>query len=75
MRRLLKQDIALGALYRVGAIRGFNRSTLVRLIVDRCGMNAASAGLLADHWTTSEPYRTGGRASPYFRPRRIESAT
>lgn len=75
MRGLLKQDIALAAIYRVGAVRGFDRTTLIRLMVDRAGMQSTKAGQLADHWMRSEPYRTKGQPSSYFKPRSLESAS
>lgn len=55
--RLLKQDFTLGAIYRIGAARGFDSATLVRLMVDRAKMPQRAAEQLAAHWITTEPFR------------------
>lgn len=52
------QDIRAGAIYRLGAARGFNRETVVRLLIDRAEMKPAAAMQLAGHWLTTEPYRS-----------------
>lgn len=52
------QDVRLGALYRIGAARRFDRETLVRLMVERARMTPDKARQLAGHWLTTERYRT-----------------
>jgi hypothetical protein len=55
--RLLKQDFTLGALYRIGADRGFSREILTRLMIERVGLKQKPAEQLAAHWMTTEPFR------------------
>lgn len=57
MARAAKNEITLGAIYKLGARRGFDRSTLVSLISERAGLSANRATLLAGHWLTTEAYR------------------
>lgn len=54
---LHKQDFKLGALYRIGAARRFNRETLVRLMIERVGMAQKAAEQLAAHWIGTESFR------------------
>lgn len=57
MAQAAKNETTLGAIYKLGARRGFDRSTLVRLISERAGLRADRAALLAGHWLTTEAYR------------------
>lgn len=59
-KKLAKQDFTLGALYKLGARRGFNRETLVVLMVNRCRLSEAKAKQLAGHWLTTHEYRQSG---------------
>lgn len=55
--QLRKQDYTLGALYYLGAVRGFSRDTMARLMVDRAGLSKRAAQQLVAHWVSTEPYR------------------
>ena len=55
--KLSKQDYKLGALYRIGVQRSFDRDTLARLLVERANFTEKSAIQLVGHWLTTEPYR------------------
>lgn len=50
-------NIRLGALYRIGAARGFGRETLAKLMVTRAGLKHKAAEQLAEHWLGTEPFR------------------
>lgn len=47
---LEKRDWQLGALYRLGRRRGFDRQTIAAVMRDRIGMAAVAAATLARHW-------------------------
>lgn len=56
------QAIRVAAIYKMGALRRFDRDTLIGLLVDRAKMQPSPAKILVSHWLTTE----------HFRPRRPE---
>ena len=55
--KLTRQDIALGALYRVAAAKHLDRAAIVSLMVKRVGYSGKQSEALVDHWLKSEPFR------------------
>ncbi|WP_425991318.1 hypothetical protein [Afipia sp. DC4300-2b1] len=63
MLKFAKQDFTLGALFKLGARRKFDRETLVRLMIERGKLSEKSAHQLAHHWLGTEPYRSTVRSA------------
>lgn len=52
-----RQDIALGALYRVAAAKRLDKATIVSLMMERVGYSERQSIQLVEHWLQSEPFR------------------
>lgn len=52
-----RQDIALGALYRVSVAKRLDKATIVSLMVKRVRYSEKQSVTLVEHWLQSEPFR------------------